>query len=104
MWLRHRFMEVANERHEAAALDPDCVVMLAWIPFGDESPLRLLDHMRPGQKLVLIGEPADATGRARLCANEAFFDRLRATFALVEKLEPVRFSYVTDTVECHVKR
>jgi hypothetical protein len=104
LWLRHRFMEVANEKHETAALDPAAVVMLAWIPLGDASPLTLLDRMRPGQKLVLVGEPADATGRARLCATEAFFDRLRTAFTLVEKVEPVRFSYVADTIECQVKR
>jgi tetratricopeptide (TPR) repeat protein len=104
LWLRHRFIEVVNEQHASAPLEPDWVVMLAWIPLGDTSTISLLDRMRPAQKLILVGEPADSMGRARLCASEAFFDRLRADFTLTEKHVPVRFSYVADTVECHIKR
>lgn len=104
IWLRHRFLDVLQENHTTAKIEPEWVVMFAWIPFRDESPMRVLDRMSPGQKLIVLGEPADAAGRATLCATESFFDRLRTDFEPVGTHTPVRFSYVFDTLDCYVRR
>lgn len=99
--LRHRYIEMAEEDYGTAVVGEREIVFLAWIPRGVDAVMNLLDQMRPGQKLVLIGEGTDPSGKARICATEAIFQHLEAAYERVGTLELGCYSYIRDDVRLY---
>jgi len=101
--LRHRFLPMVQEDYASAKLDPDASVFFAWIVRGDLGVLNILRQMRPGQKLVLVGEPRDREGIPRICATTEMWNLLESDFTLARTLALVSYSLLNDTVSLFVR-
>lgn len=107
MILRHRFMPMQKVRHADATVDPHVTIFLAWLPGDpaiDPAVESLLDQARAGQKLVLVGEPADEYGRPRTCGTQRFFHYLRENFDTQAQIPLANYAYFTDRVELLVRK
>ena len=102
MKLRHRFIDMKEQLHSDATIDPSDTVFLSWIPRESDSDLGiepLLDQLQAGQKLVLIGEPSDAMGQPRNCGTRHFFQFLRNNFEHQATIPLANYAYLNDCVE-----
>ena len=85
---------------------PEDVVMLAWIPNSEKpvtAALRLFEQMRPGQRLVLVGDMPDRHGRVHTCGNSELFDTLKRDFTRERRVDLPRFAYLHDAVDLYTK-
>ena len=107
MILRHRFTAMEIARHSDARVEPADTIFLAWLP-GDASIdteiESLLEQLRPGQKLLLLGEPADENGHPRSCASHRFFRYLQENFETRSIIPLANYAYFHDRVECLVRK
>ncbi|HED12556.1 MAG TPA: tetratricopeptide repeat protein [Gammaproteobacteria bacterium] len=101
--LRHRFVEMQKLDYADADVHKADTVFLSWVPDGVSSAEGLLDKMRSGQRLVLVGVPADKRGAARICATSRFFTILVDRFRHQATVPLVQFAYIDDVVEFYVK-
>lgn len=101
--LRNRFMEVHQQDYENAQINGADTVLLSWVPKDESSAESLLEKIQSGQKLVLVGEPCDDNGIARVCATDRFFRILYDQFSHIKTVPVVQFSYHKDTVELYKK-
>lgn len=101
--LGHRFMELGQEDYGTATLSPEDVILVSWIPAGNTAINNIISNMQPEQKLVLVGEPPDATGKPRICATPGFFTSLAENFECVQSVCLPRFSHMHDNVQMFIK-
>ncbi len=104
---RHRFVGIKEQLHSNTVIDPSDTIFLAWVPGileSDASMEPLLNQMQTGQKLVLVGEPADETGRPRTCGTRSFFQFLRDNFEHQSTVPLANYSYLEDCVELLTKK
>jgi len=107
MVLRHRFMPMQKVPHSDATVDPEDTIFLAWLPGDaaiDPAVESLLDQAEPGQKLVLVGEPADDYGHPRTCGTHRFFHYLRARFETRAVIALANYAFFQDRVDLLVRR
>jgi len=100
--LHHRFVGMKEQLHSNTSVDPADTIFLAWIPGileSDASMEPLLSQMKTGQKLVLVGEPADESGRPRTCGTRQLFQLLRNDFEYQTTVSLANYSYLEDCVE-----
>ena len=102
--LRRRFIAMTQEDYSAASVGHGEVVFLAWIPQGVDAVMNLLRQMHTGQKLVVVGQGPDHTGKARICATDEVFRYLDGTFESAEKMPLGYFSYIRDDVRMYRRR
>ncbi len=81
----------------------DDTIFLSWIIRGDTGILNVLKQFKPGQKLVLVGEPPDKHGIPRICATPEMFAMLKKEFTLYQKIPLVTYSMLNDIVSCTLK-
>lgn len=99
----HRFMEIGQEDYGTATPDPEDVILVSWIPAGNTAIDNIIANMQPEQKLVLVGEPPDATGKARICATAGFFASLAGNFERKQSVSLPNFSHMHDNVQLFIK-
>lgn len=102
MKLRHRFIDMKEQLHSDTTIDPLDTIFLAWIPGESDSDLGiepLLDQLQAGQKLVLIGEPADEMGQPRSCGTRRLFQYLHNNFEHQATIPLANYAYLEDCVE-----
>lgn len=107
MTLRHRFVPMRKLPHSEATLDPEDAIFLAWLPGEvaiDAAIESLLDQARPGQRLVLVGEPADENGHPRTCGTRRFFAYLQDHFETQATIPLPNYAYFKDRVELLVRK
>jgi len=107
MLLRHRFTPMEKMLHSEAIIDPKDALFLAWLPGEvaiDPDIELLLNQAKSGQKLVLVGEPADEYGNPRTCGTHRFFHYLRNNFNTQAVIPLVHYTYFKDHVELLVKK
>lgn len=102
--LRHRFIDMVVEDYATASVGDDEVVFLAWIPQGVDAVMNLLRQIRAGQKLVMVGQGPDETGKARICATDDVFHYLESSFESVGNTPLGYYSYIHDDVRMYKKR
>jgi len=100
---RHSFLTVNKEDYSTTVISSTDVIFLAWIIRGDQGVFNILNQMNEGQKLVLIGEPPDEYGIARICGTSEMFSLLNKEFSLVKSIPLVSFSMLNDTACLYVK-
>ncbi len=101
--LRYRFVKMQKLDYADADVHRADTVFLSWVPDGVSSTESLLDKMQSGQRLVLIGVPADKMGVAQICATSRFFAILGNQFQHQATVPLVQFAYINDVVEFHIK-
>ena len=101
--LGHRFMDIGQEDYGMAKPAPEDVILISWIPAGNTAIDNIIANMQPEQKLVLVGEPPDATGKARICATVRFFASLARDFEHVQSVDLPTFSHMHDNVQMFTK-
>jgi predicted Zn-dependent protease len=104
--LRHRFLPMQMASHADAYVAGDTTIFLAWLPGDaaiDADIESLLGRLKPGQKLVLVGE-SDDNGHPRTCATQRFFRYLRHNFEHQATLPLVNYAYLEDRIDLLVKR
>ena len=104
--LRNRFTEMKQQRHADVSVQSDDTLFLAWLPGEtaiDPDIEALLNQTQSGQKLVLVGEPADEYGYPRTCGTQRFFHYLRQHFKTRATLPLANYAYFTDRVELLVR-
>jgi tetratricopeptide (TPR) repeat protein len=107
MVLRNRFTTMQKQTHADATINPDSTLFLAWVPGEpdiDADIESLLNQTQVGQKLVLVGEPADDYGYPRTCGTPRFFHYLRKHFKTRSTLPLANYAYFTDRVELLVRK
>ncbi|GEM_PF-2904177 len=107
MELRHRFIEMKEQRHTDTVINPSDTVFLSWIPGESSDGLgieSLLDQLQTGQKLVLVGEPADRLGQPRTCGTARFFQFLRNNFEQHATIPLANYAYLEDCVELFTRK
>ncbi len=102
--LRHRFIEMAAEDYATATVGNGEVVFLAWIPQGMDVVMNLLRQIRTGQKLIIVGQGPDDTGKARICATDDVFRYLETTFEPAGRVPLGYYSYIHDDVRMYRHR
>jgi tetratricopeptide (TPR) repeat protein len=105
--LRHRFVPMKQVPHSHAKLDPEDAIFLAWLPGEaaiDPAIESLLNQARSGQKLVLVGEPADDYGNPRTCGTRRFFRYLHSNFEVQARIPLANYAYFKDCVELLVRK
>jgi tetratricopeptide (TPR) repeat protein len=102
--LRHRFIEMVVEDYATASVNENEVVFLAWIPQGIDAVMNLLRQIRAGQKLVIVGQGPDDTGKARICATDDVFRYLETAFEPTGKIPLGYYSYIRDDVRMYRRR
>ena len=105
MMLRHRFTSMKKVLHSEATIDLEDTIFFAWLPAeaADSSIERLLNQIGAGQKLVLVGEPADDNGQPRSCGTRRFFQYLRDNFKTRAIIALANYAYFEDRVELLVR-
>jgi tetratricopeptide (TPR) repeat protein len=101
--LRNRFMEIHQQNYENAHINSTDTIFLSWVPKGENSVESILEKMQSGQKLILVGEPPDQNGIARICATNRFFKMLHDKYLHIKTVPVVQFAYHRDTVELYKK-
>ena len=107
MVLRHRFMPTERVLHSDATIDPEDTIFLAWLPGEaaiDPAIESLLDQVRPGQKLVLVGEPAHDNGHPRTCGTHRFFRYLKDRFETRATVPLANYACFRDRVDLLARR
>lgn len=102
--LRHRFIAMAEEDYGTAEVGEGETVFLAWIPQGMDLVMNLLRQIRAGQKLVIVGQGPDASGKARICATDEIFRHIGSAFDPAGQVPLGYYSYITDDVRLYIKR
>ena len=102
--LRHRFLDMQQADYASARVEAEDCIFLAWILRGDDRVLNLLRQLRPGQKLVLVGEPRDALGIPRICASPAVWTFLDTAFRCEREIPLAAYSLFHDTVSLFVRK
>jgi len=107
MLLGHRFTSMTQKQHSEVKVDPQDTIFLAWLP--GESTINsaiesLLNQTKTGQKLVLVGEPADANGYPGTCGTFQFFHYLRNYFKTQSLIPLANYAYFNDRVELLVRK
>ena len=82
---------------ETIAAHPDRTVVLSW-PDGDDWPVRALDAMTPGQRLVHIGEEEGGC-----CGGWLFHETLARDFVEERILDSFRFAGLHDGASVYRK-
>jgi hypothetical protein len=80
---------------------------LAWLPAEvaiDDAIESLLNQTKVGQKLILVGEPADAHGQPRTCGTQRFFQYLKHNFKTQALITLPNYAYFKDRVELLVRK
>jgi len=101
---RHSYLPIVSEDYSASTITESDTIFLAWIIRGDIGVLNILNQLKSGQKLVLVGEPRDKNGIPRICATPEIFDFLDNDFTLVESIALVSYSMLNDTVSLYIKK
>ncbi|MBI5461480.1 MAG: tetratricopeptide repeat protein [Gammaproteobacteria bacterium] len=102
--LRHRYVDMVVEDYGTAAVGEGEVVFLAWIPQGVDVVMNLLRQLREGQKLVIVGQGPDDTGKARICATDDAFQFLATAFKPAGNVPLGYYSYIRDDVCLYLRR
>ena len=102
--LRHRFVAMVVEDYGTASVSDGEVVFLAWVPQGVDVVMNLLRQIRPEQKLVIVGQGPDDTGKARICATDDVFRYLETVFEPAGKVPLGYYSYIRDDVRMYRRR
>lgn len=102
--LRHRFLPMTRQDYSDAEVMPGDSIFFAWIVRGDLRVLNIFNRMRPGQKLVLVGEPPDREGIPRICGTAQMWSLLASEFSLVKTIPLVSYSLLNDTASLYVKK
>lgn len=92
------FYPVAKQNVKSAKICTDDVLLLSWIPYGDNSPISLLKQMASSQKLILIGEMGGC------CAGDEFWEHVNDNFDIVEYCHIPKFKGINDTIAFLKKR
>lgn len=100
---RHSFLPIEVADYSKSLLPEGDTIFLAWIIRGDKGIFNLLEQFKPGQKLVLIGEPPDEYGVPRICATPEMFSLLKEEFTLNQTISLVNYSMLNDTVSLYIK-
>ncbi len=107
MLLGHRFTPMKQILHSDVTVHPEDTLFLAWLPgeAGIDTAIEsLLNQTRVGQKLILVGEPADENGYPRTCGTHRFFRYLQDNFELQKKIPLPNYAYFNDCVELLVRK
>ncbi|MFT5112303.1 MAG: tetratricopeptide (TPR) repeat protein [Parasphingorhabdus sp.] len=105
--LRHRFIEMTEMPHSEAKVNPLDSIFLAWLPGemdANKSIELLLNQTVVGQKLVLVGEPADEHGYPRTCGTQGFFCYVKENFEVRATIPLANYAYFKDRVELLVRK
>lgn len=102
--LRRRYIDMVVEDYGTASVDEGEVVFLAWIPQGVDVVMNLLRQIRAGQKLVIVGQGPDDTGKARICATDDVFQFLDTAFAPAGNITLGHYSYIRDDVRMYTRK
>lgn len=102
--LRRRFVVMAEEDYTTASIGDDEVVFLAWIPLGLDMVMNLLRQMQADQKLIIVGQGPDASGKARICATDEIFRYIESAFEPAGNVQLGYYSYISDDVRLYKKR
>lgn len=102
--LRRRFIAMAEEDYATASVGDGEVAFLAWIPQGVDVVMSLLRQLRPGQKLIIVGQGPDDTGKARICATDDVFRHLDTAFEPAGNIPLGYYSYIHDDVRMYRRR
>jgi hypothetical protein len=94
--LRHRFCRDVRGRLQYRVCRRRRVVFLAWIPQGVDAVVNLFRQMRTGQKLVVVGQSLDDTGKARIYATNNFFHHIETIFETAGNIPLGYYSYIRD--------
>jgi len=100
---RHSYLPIIVEDYSKSTINEDDAIFLSWVIRGDAGVLNVLNNMKSGQKLVLVGEPRDEFGIPRICATPEMFDLLDKEFALSASIPLVSYSMLNDTVSLYIK-
>ncbi len=107
MLLGHRFTPMKQTLHSDVRVNTNDTLFLAWLPGKTEIDIAiesLLNQTRIGQKLILVGEPADENGYPRTCGTHRFFRYLQDNFKLQKKIPLPNYAYFNDCVELLVRK
>ncbi len=107
MMLGHRFTLMKQILHSDVSVNPEDTLFLSWLPgeTGIDTAIEsLLNQTRVGQKLILVGEPADEYGYPRTCGTHRFFRYLQDNFELQKKIPLPNYAYFNDCVELLVRK
>ena len=102
--LRRRFIVMTEEDYGTASVGDDEVVFLAWIPQGVDVVMNLLRQIRVGQKLIIVGQGPDVSGKARICATDEIFRYLETAFEPAGNVPLGYYSYICDDVRMYRRR
>jgi len=102
--LRRRFITMTTEDYATASVGDSDMVFLSWIPQGVDVVMNLLRQLRAGQKLVIVGQGPDDTGKARICATDDIFRYLETFFEPAGKIPLGYYSYIHDDVRMYRRR
>ena len=100
---RHSYLPIVSEDYSKSIITESNTIFLAWIIRGDVGVLNILNQLKSGQKLVLVGEPRDEKGIPRICATPEMFDLLDNEFTLAESIPLVSYSMLNDTASLYIK-
>ena len=100
---RHSYLPIAAEDYAISKVPENDSIFFSWIIRGDTGALNILNQLKSGQKLVLIGEPRDELGIPRICATPEIFDLLDSEFTLSKSIPLVSYSMLNDTVSLYIK-
>jgi hypothetical protein len=100
---RHSYLPIIVEDYSKSTINEGDTIFLSWVVRGDSGVLNILNQIKPGQKLVLVGEPRDEYGIPRICATPEMFDLLDKEFTLSASIPLVSYSMLNDTVSLYIK-
>ena len=102
--LRHRFLEMKAEDYSKCTVPENATVLIAWINRGDTAILNVLNQLRKGQQLVLIGEPPPRPGVQGICASPEIFRLLETEFELTRNIPLVSYSLLNDSAAFYIRK
>ena len=94
---------MTQQDYATAEVEPTDTIFFAWIPGRDLGVMNILNQMKHGQKLVLVGEPPDQEGIPRICGTPQMWSLLEKEYSLVKTIPLVSYSLLNDTVSLFVK-
>ena len=100
---RHSYLPIIVEDYSKSTINESDTIFLSWVIRGDSGVLNVLNQMKSGQKLILVGEPRDQYGIPRICATPEMFDLLDKEFTLSTSIPLVSYSMLNDTVSLYIK-
>ena len=100
---RHSYLPILTKDYSTAEVFESDTIFLSWIIRGDKGIFNILNQLKPGQKLIIVGEPPDEQGVPRICATPEMFALLDKEFKLIESIPLVQFSTLNDTASLYIK-